>query len=161
MAEGELPPVGTATLRGNDAVPLVLACRTVAKVAAKLAMGAESNEAEVQVLRCLRVQLLIGPVLVEDARFQVVMVIPREYLPLSSGFSQGCFRLTSTLTWRNSSFRCCLFLLRCVVFVLACRTYASCHSRVFSPSRPFFLTPFAISAILGNTSGVLATQRYR
>lgn len=50
MAEGELPPAGTATLRGNDAVPLTLACRTVAKVAAKLAMGAESNEAEVQVL---------------------------------------------------------------------------------------------------------------
>lgn len=51
MAEGELPPPGTATLRGNDAVPLMLACRTVAKGAAKLAMGAESNEAEVQV-RC-------------------------------------------------------------------------------------------------------------
>lgn len=49
MAEGELPPAGTATLRGNDAVPLMLACRTVAKAAAKLAMGAESNEAEVQV----------------------------------------------------------------------------------------------------------------
>lgn len=52
MAEGELPPAGTATLRGNDAVPLTLACRTVAKAAAKLAMGAESNEAEVQVRYC-------------------------------------------------------------------------------------------------------------
>lgn len=49
MAEGELPPNGAARLRGNDAVPLLLACRTVAKAAAKLAMGAESNEAEVQV----------------------------------------------------------------------------------------------------------------
>lgn len=57
MAEGELPAVGAARLRGNDAVPLVLACRTVAKGAAKLATGAESNEAEVQVraLRCLAV----------------------------------------------------------------------------------------------------------
>ena len=53
MAEGELPPAGTATLRRNDAVPLTLACRTVAKAAAKLAMGAESNEAEVQVCAAL------------------------------------------------------------------------------------------------------------
>lgn len=50
MAEGELPPAGAAArLRGNDAVPLLLACRTVAKAAARLAMGAESNEAEVKV----------------------------------------------------------------------------------------------------------------
>lgn len=49
MAEGELPPAGAARLRGNDAVPLLLACRTVAKGAARLAMGAESNEAEVKV----------------------------------------------------------------------------------------------------------------
>lgn len=48
MAEGELPAAGER-LGGNDAVPLQLACRTVAKAAAKLAMDPESNEAELQV----------------------------------------------------------------------------------------------------------------
>lgn len=50
MAEGELPTSG-GFMRGNDAVPLTLACRTVAKGAAKLAMGPDSNEAEVKVCR--------------------------------------------------------------------------------------------------------------
>lgn len=48
MAEGELPTDGVK-LRGNDVLPLTLACRTVAKTAAMLAMGSESNEAELQV----------------------------------------------------------------------------------------------------------------
>lgn len=52
MAEGELPDAG-AKLRGNDAVPLMLACRTVAKAAAKLAVDPDSNEAEVHVRCCL------------------------------------------------------------------------------------------------------------
>lgn len=48
LAEDELPADG-ARLRGNDAVPLKLACRTVAKAAAKLAMDPDAKEAEVQV----------------------------------------------------------------------------------------------------------------
>ena len=50
MAEAELPVAGVR-LRGNEEVPLKLACRTVAKAAARLAVDPDSNEAEVQV-RC-------------------------------------------------------------------------------------------------------------
>lgn len=52
LAEGELPSVtGGVKMRGNDTVPLSLACRTVAKAASKLAIDPDSNEAEVQVRR--------------------------------------------------------------------------------------------------------------
>lgn len=48
MAQGDIES-GGGVLRDNDVVPLTLACRTVAKAAAKLAMGAETNEAEIKV----------------------------------------------------------------------------------------------------------------
>lgn len=59
MAERELPG-GGVRLRGNDAVPLMLACRTVAKAAAKLAVDPESNEAEAQVREIDGVVLCLG-----------------------------------------------------------------------------------------------------
>lgn len=50
MAEAEMPsPTKGMVLQGNDTLPLTLACRTVAKVGAKLALNQESNEAEVKV----------------------------------------------------------------------------------------------------------------
>lgn len=48
MAQGDIES-GGGVLRDNDVVPLALACRTVAKAAAKLAMGPETNEAEIKV----------------------------------------------------------------------------------------------------------------
>ena len=48
MAQGDIE-TGGGVLKDNDVVPLTLACRTVAKAAAKLAMGAETNEAEIKV----------------------------------------------------------------------------------------------------------------
>lgn len=48
MAQGDIES-GGGVLRDNDVVPLTLACRTVAKAAAKLAMGPETNEAEIKV----------------------------------------------------------------------------------------------------------------
>lgn len=50
MAEAEMPsPSKGIVLQGNDTLPLTLACRTVAKAGAKLALNQESNETEVKV----------------------------------------------------------------------------------------------------------------
>lgn len=49
MAEEELPRAAGVRLRGNEELPLVLACRTMAKSAASLAVEEDSNEAEIQV----------------------------------------------------------------------------------------------------------------
>ncbi|CAM9274016.1 unnamed protein product, partial [Sphacelaria rigidula] len=38
-------------MRGNDTVPLSLACRTVAKAASRLAVDPGSNETEVQAIK--------------------------------------------------------------------------------------------------------------
>lgn len=49
MAEEELPTGAGVRLRGNEEVPLVLACRTMAKSAASLAVEEDSNDVEIQV----------------------------------------------------------------------------------------------------------------
>lgn len=50
LAEGEMPSITSGEkMRGNDTVPLSLACRTVAKAASRLAVDPGSNETEVQV----------------------------------------------------------------------------------------------------------------
>lgn len=73
MAQQELPAEGFA-MRGADTVPLTLACRTVAKGAAQLAVHPESNDAEVKVqlaanssqLTCDNRKWLVQAVLVRD-----------------------------------------------------------------------------------------------
>lgn len=49
MAQGDIES-GGGEIRDNDAVPLTLACRTVAKAASKLATGADTTEAEIKVI---------------------------------------------------------------------------------------------------------------